>query len=202
MVQVKTATSADALELALHMRAQDKAEVWASDRQTPSEALRVAMQSSEVCRSLTIGGEVAAMWGVVASFAGARIVWLLTADVVNRHPLAFWRVFRDEVPRLLEKYPVLCNMVDARYRQAVRALASAGFTVHDPVPYGPDDLPFHFCIIRRDQDAHRNGEGAQARGSQAREERKAEEAKGRYLERGARPLRVRHHAQDRMEAPT
>jgi hypothetical protein len=199
MIEIRAATSADALELAQHMREADRQEVWAAERRTPLEALRFAMQVSEFCRCLRIDGEVAMLWGVARIIDQTWNIWLLTADVVDRKPLAFWRTFRSQLVELVRTYPVLCNMVDARYTKALEALRRVGFTVYPADPYGVDDQPFHFCIIRRAENANGTGTSAQGCSGEARKERQAEEAKGRYLERGARPLRVRRAQKERLE---
>lgn len=202
MIEVHITTPAEAEELADTMRLRDRQEVWTSDRQTPLEAIQVGMESSEICKSLRIDGELAAIWGVRPVADGVWIVWLLTSEVVDKRPIASWRIFRLEVAHLLERYPVLCNMVDSRYEQALRCLGRAGFTIGEAVPWGVDQHPFHFCIIRKDKYAARNGTRTQEGRSQTLTQWKTEEAKGRYLERGARPIRVRHPAQERVEAPT
>jgi hypothetical protein len=202
MVSVRNTTSADAVELACHMRGLDRQELWSSDRQTPAEALRIAIETSEVCRTLLIDGEVAAMFGVREMRPDVGLIWMLTSSTVDRKPFAFWRTMRTELLQLLRVYPALANMVDARYTQAVESLRRVGFTIHPSEPYGADALPFHFCIIRRFGNASRTGASAQGGRGEARKERQAEEAKGRYLERGARPIRVWHPQKARLEAAT
>ena len=202
MIGVQGATSQDALELAQNMREADRQELWAAERRTPLEALQFAMKASEVCRCLRVDGEVAMMWGIAPVFEQTWTVWLLTAEVVDRKPVAFWRTLRSQLVELLSFYPVLCNMVDARYLRALKALSRVCFTVYPAEAYGEDGLPFHFVIIRRGAHADRTGAGAQSRSVKICEERKTEEAKGRYLERGARPIRLRRHAQERLETST
>jgi len=201
MVRVRPHAALDGPELARRMRVRDCDEVWASDHQIPLEAIEVACCVSEFVRTIVIDGEIAAMFGVRAIRPEVGIIWLLTTDTVDRKPCAFWRTMKTELLRLLRVYPALANMVDARYTQAVESLRRVGFTVHPAESYGEDGLPFHFCVIRR---SNANCTGASAQGGRVEDgqERQTEEAKGRYLERGARPLRVRRHAQERLEAAT
>lgn len=153
-VSIVRATREHAIALAPTMRKADAAEVWASGRYSPQEALLESLRASAEAYTLLIDGEPAVMWGVVplptrtllAPPAGA--VWLLGGEAVTRHKRLFLRLSRVGLARLLERYPVLVNAVDARYVQAVRWLRWLGFTVGEAQPFGVAGLPFHPISIR------------------------------------------------------
>lgn len=194
------ATTEHALYLATHMRAEDRREVWCSDRQMPFTALVMSMQSSEIAMTTLINGQVAAIWGVIASpEPGAFIVWMLSSTVVDRYPVAFWRACKSELARLLRHYHVLCNFIDSSHIRAVCWARRLGFTVFPSEPYGPGGEPFHFVIMRESY-ADRHGESAQKCGWKARQGAKAQKEKGRNDQGGARPVCVRDVAKERLEA--
>jgi hypothetical protein len=202
-VQIVEATSAHAFELAARMRAEDRAEVWASDHQTAIEALEISSRGSEFARTLLINGEPAAIWGVraIEELDGVYVAWLLTADIVDRYPITFCRTAKAEIARILDRYPVICNMVDARYTKSLRWLGSLGFEVHDrqPLSFGPESLPFHLVVLRR-KHADRTRESTETSRGETLESAQAQEEEGRIDCGGKGPVRLWHHAQDRLEA--
>ncbi len=131
--------------VAAHLRAGDRAEVWASGRREPLDAIVRSVALSSHVWAGWIDGEPAAVFGVgPASLAsGVGVPWLLGAEILDRHPLALMEVSRDWLARVLTIYPHLENHVDARNRRALRWLDWLGFTIHAPEPHGPFGLPFH-----------------------------------------------------------
>lgn len=136
------------LAVARTMRKADRDEVAASDAQEPLQALQDSIDASEGCATFLIDGEPAAIFGVRvlrADFLGepvACVAWMLTSEVVNRHPILFAKSSRVVVPMLLERYGCLHNAIDARYGAALRWAEWVGFTVHPPEPFGAAGLPF------------------------------------------------------------
>jgi hypothetical protein len=66
----------------------------------------------------------------------------LTTPIVEQHPLAFVLYYRQEVRAMLKLFPVLENIVDADYTQAVKLMELVGFTVSDPQPMGKNGKMF------------------------------------------------------------
>lgn len=145
MVEVRRATLADAHDLAPRLRADDVAEVEASGGYAPLGALLASLEASEVAFALVIDGRVEALFGVAAP----GVVWLLGSDVLLRRPLALCRQARVWLPILLDRYPVLTNCVDARYRTALRLAEWLGFEIGPEEPFGIAGLPFRRIEIRR-----------------------------------------------------
>lgn len=150
-LEITRATENHAKALAPMMRPEDVAEVLASGGYTPESALADALGMSSESFAVMLGAEVAALFGVapVALLGGVGAVWMLTSRIVDECPVAFLRACRRELPRLLQRWPVLVNAIDARYSRALRWAAWAGFEVGDPVPFGTAGLPFHPIILRR-----------------------------------------------------
>lgn len=155
-IVITEATPEHARALALHMRAEDAAEAWASAGERPYEAVMSSLEASDVAFSAFLFSELAAMYGLCplrdgTVLGGSRTaaVWCLTTPAVNRYPKTFLKACRLVLPTLSERYPALINVVDARYAAAVRWAKWLGFSVQPPLPFGPENLPFHLVILRR-----------------------------------------------------
>jgi hypothetical protein len=151
-IHVEPATLEHALALAPRMRADDAAEVCASHDMTPLEALRSGLERSQPhAWAGFIDGELAAMFGLSrAPFLATSVCpWLLTSDVVERHPRAFWIACREVVRQWVTTHHELEQWVDARYTRALRWARRLGFQVEPAEPFGAHGLPFHRIHMRR-----------------------------------------------------
>lgn len=128
--------------VAARMRPADAAEVLASGRYGPREALEAGLKLSEMARTLFIGDEPLCMFGMVVA-GDWSIPWLLTTTLVDQHPLAFWRASKLVLAELRALYPLMQQMVDGRYTQALSWARRLGFRVDDAEPFGAAGLPFH-----------------------------------------------------------
>lgn len=156
-VRVKAALLEHAALLAPRMRPADAAEVKAALGMGPLAALRASIEASEVCCAAFFDGEIAAIWGCSPRpsiiFGQVGDAWLLTSDVVDRHPVTFMRYCRRELRRMLRFYPVLSNAIDARHEQALRWGKRLGFRFDPPEPLGFEGRPFcRFTVSREDAD--------------------------------------------------
>ncbi len=137
--------------LAPLMRAEDVAELRAGGL-TPLEGLLQSIEGSDVAQAVMVGGQVGAMFGV-GPLAGVneRVgqVWFLTGRLMSKHPAAFVRLARPAIASMLELYPVLFNVIDARYAAAVRWVKWLGFEVGEPQPFGPAGVLFVPARLRR-----------------------------------------------------
>lgn len=132
------------------VRSDDLVELAAVDM-TAREALELGLAVSFECWAALLDGEVACVWGVAPGFeAGKPAAWMLTGHLVEVRPIAFFKECRREVSRLLERYGVLCNFVDARYTRALEWARRLGFVVGPAEPYGPHNLPHHSICIRKE----------------------------------------------------
>jgi hypothetical protein len=138
-VQIVPATREHAINLAPRMRQEDIAEVWVGSHQEPLEHLTDSIERSVIARSALVGDQVACIWGVVAIslLTGTGQPWLLTSDLVERHPRHFMREVRRQLPEMLRMFPTLLNVTDARYTRAIRWLDRIGFQVSPPFLFGP-----------------------------------------------------------------
>jgi hypothetical protein len=138
-VELRKATRADCESLALRMRAADALEAKRSSGLGPLDVLLRSCEASDGGGgTLLIGGEIAALYGLVKDdiISHVAVPWLLTSDVVERHRLTFLRIAKVVVDRWSEKNPVLVQMVDDQYEGAKIFLRALGFKIYPPVPHG------------------------------------------------------------------
>lgn len=149
--EIVPATRAHAQELARHMRPADFLEVSASHESTVDETVEMSVRVSSEAWTLLIGDEVAAIWGVQPICAPARVglVWMLSADAIDEHPVLFWRLCKKEVARLMREWRTLFNWIDARYDASLRWAKRLGFELDEPRPHGRNGEPFRCAAIVR-----------------------------------------------------
>lgn len=126
------------------IRQADIDELWASNRVTPEEALRAGLRLSTSVWTGMVDGRPICMFGVVPAslLGGVGVPWMIGTTDIERHQHAFLRRCRPHVAHMRRLYTHLANMVDARNRVAMRWLRWLGFRLGEPVPHGPDGLPF------------------------------------------------------------
>lgn len=130
------ATAAHADYLRDNLRVGERHEI-ACLGATPAEALRGSLAGSIFARTGVVDGRIAAMWGCGGSLlGGVGEPWLLTTPEVERIPVRFVKVARDEARQMLGIFPVLSNYVSVQYRQACKMLEVIGFRLGDPVRIG------------------------------------------------------------------
>lgn len=79
--------------------------------------------------------------------AGIGSPWLLGTDEIKDHAKTFLKLNKQYVPRMLDLFPILMNVVDARHETAIRWLKHLGFRFDEqPISmgvWGEDFLRFH-----------------------------------------------------------
>lgn len=145
-VQVVPATELHARAIAQRMRAEDLAEV---EERYVLTWLLAGLRSSEFARAMLINGEVAMLFGVVASGGEQPVAWALTSRTVGRHLRTFLCACRTALAELLERYERLIGYVDVRFGAAVRWAKWLGFELGEPQSYGPASRPFYLISLRR-----------------------------------------------------
>ena len=137
------------IELSHTMRPADVRECWAANHYAPYDALKHSLYYTKRPFTGLYNGRVMCIWGVgkISYLSKEGIPWMLTSDLVDKH----YREFLRQGPKLVENIKkeavVLINMVDTRNRKSIKWLKWLGFTIHDPVPFGPDKMLFHPFIM-------------------------------------------------------
>lgn len=110
----------------------------------PHRILWRSYKRSFMTKTAFIDGDIAAVWGVGGTpLGGEGNPWLVTTEAVNKiSPLAFARIYQDEVIRMINIFPQLANYVDASYNKAIRLLDIVGFSLGEPEPMGKNGEMF------------------------------------------------------------
>lgn len=137
--------------VAENMRPADAAEVWASSRLTPLEALERSWRASDMSAVVSVNGEPCAMLGlVVSSILGDEgIPWLLSTEQALKHKREFLKLVPGVISEMLSSCSYLFNYVHCENTVSTKWLKRIGFTMCDPAPYGPDGELFLKFHIRR-----------------------------------------------------
>lgn len=149
-IEIRRATEADAERLAKTLRAADRAELFAATGKPSGLVVKEAVAASDEPIVGLIDGELACIFGIELEDALLRrgCVWMLTSDVVERHPLRFLRAVRAVMPQVTADYDYLFNHVYVKNTTAIHWLKWLGFEMHDPHPSGPFNDHFHFFDMR------------------------------------------------------
>jgi hypothetical protein len=134
---IRDAVPEDIDLLAQTMREADRRELWALDRITPGDALRMSLEAAVRAYTVKTGaGEVICMFGVgplggMLGFTGCP--WMLGSDLLERPEISreFIRRSREWARTLEMGFTLLVNRVHAENRLAVRWLKWLGFTFAD-----------------------------------------------------------------------
>lgn len=142
-VEIVPATLAYAARIGNNLREADRIEVERVGL-LARRAVKSSFRASVWSRVALVDGVPAAIWGITGSFLGeVGRPWLLTTpDAKKISPLAFARIYRGEVVRMLASFQKLENAVDASYTGAVRLLELTGFTLSEPFPFGESGAMF------------------------------------------------------------
>lgn len=131
--------------LAKHMRGPDRAELAAAGFGDAAMALNMSVRASLFVRTVFVPEGIACIYGVssISLLQGEGSPWMLGTDQIRRHAKSFMRESAAVIEEMHGIFPRLSNVVDARNRWAVRWLRHAGFTIREPIPYGPEGFLFH-----------------------------------------------------------
>ena len=155
-VTLEPATTAHAAELAPALCLADLAEVWALGYFDAYDALRQSLEASTLAWAARIGGELAAVFGVVPlatdSLLGANrmgCVWLLTGRAVAASPMAFWRALRAGVRMVLAAagHDTLTNAIDERHAAALSTWERLGVHWVGVEPVAQPGLQFRRFVL-------------------------------------------------------
>lgn len=134
-----------------NMRKEDVAEIWASHRHLPYDALMNGWEVSDYSTVVLADKEPICMFGLSKGdlLSGSGVVWLLGCDLARKHKRAFLQISKPIVDEMLTICPRISNMVHAENKASIRWLKWLGFIIEEPVPYGPDKELFHYFYLER-----------------------------------------------------
>lgn len=136
--------------LAPLLRADDKAEVWAAQGNSPQAALEQGLKTSILCYTAWLDEKPLAMFGVTPDQAlmeeagiNYGTIWFLGSDEATQDPKAFMRLSRTWLNKLKQHFDFLGNVVDERNKTHVRWIRAMGFEFVKIHPrYGIENRPF------------------------------------------------------------
>ena len=144
----RTTVLQDVRYVADHMRQEDAAECQAQSGSSPPESLLYCYLNSKPCMTMiSRHGYPMGMWGVIRESKTSGRIWMLGCQSMlddERDKRTFLRQSKLELIKVLEQYPVLFNVVDARNEIHVRWLQWMGFTFIQKHPeWGPESRLFY-----------------------------------------------------------
>lgn len=95
----------------------------------PAEGLEQAYESSALCWTILVDGNVAGMFGCSGDAGGTGCAWLTTAPGIAKVRLRFIRQSRQYIERMLERHRVLTSWAHAENKPLLAWLQWSGFRV-------------------------------------------------------------------------
>ena len=97
---------------------------------TPLRALWASYRKSVYCKSIFIGNEIVAIFGLAGSiFGDTGNPWLICAPAVEDYPFRTAFVYKRELQEMQKMFPVLEEYVPADNEKSIRLLTLMGFKV-------------------------------------------------------------------------
>lgn len=140
------------------MREQDETECRACSGDSADHSLQYGFETSELCWVMLYDDEPVVCFGCgsyTPLFKDIGVPWALATNLIEderRAKLAWARIGKNYVSKMLDRFYYLENYVDARNTKSLNWLNWCGFTVaSEPQPYGVSGLPFYkFYKFRED----------------------------------------------------
>lgn len=107
-------------------------------------------RKSLTCKTVFVGEEIVAIWGVTGTFLG-RIgrPWFVASPFVEDYPTRLAFSYRRELKNMLKFFPVLEDWVSAEDRKTIRLLEILGFKFGEPQPMGDNKIMFMKATLER-----------------------------------------------------
>lgn len=153
-VSIRPLQAGDIDHIAANMRVPDAAEVIAI--RGPGISLKAALAEcvlvSSYCWVAATRVEPFAIFGVmpVSLLHGIGAPWMLGTALAAKFPRVLVKEGRRYSLRMLEAYPYLVNVVDARYASSIKWLRHIGYTVFEAEPYGGRGELFHRFEMKKE----------------------------------------------------
>lgn len=137
--------------IADNMREADVAEVWASGRYTPLEALEVSVKNSKKSAVAYVDDVPLVIFGVVSRgfLSDVGVPWMLSVTQSMKYKRQFFELSPQVVDDMLNVCPKLVNRVHTKNKLSIRWLKWLGFTIEDPKPIKATGELFHKFHMER-----------------------------------------------------
>lgn len=136
-IKILDTTAAHIRDMAATMH-PDSAETALKLGVTPGQALWRSFRQSIYCKSAFIDGKIAAIWGLGGELYGnIGKAWLIVTEDVEEHPFKVAFIYRSELRKMQELYPVLEDYLDENNEKSARMLKIMGFEISkNKIPLG------------------------------------------------------------------
>lgn len=144
------ATREHAYRLGPVMRDEDVVEVYSMTGMLPVEAVEASINASSNAWACYFGNDIACVFGIspVNMANGVMAPWALTAEIVDRYPILFYKTSRQVIDWMRAHFPTLVNRIEARNGKAIAWARRVGFDVADPlVATSPNGYDYRYCHI-------------------------------------------------------
>jgi hypothetical protein len=140
-ITIKKTTAQHIGEMALVMQEQS-AEIARKMGCDPKKLLWQSYRRSFMCKSVFINGKIAAIFGISGVLYGETgQPWLIMSDEVNNYPFKVAFIYRKELEKFQNMFPVLEDYVDESNEKAIRMLELMKFNVSkNIIPFGEANL--------------------------------------------------------------
>lgn len=156
MICIKKATIQDALFVSKNLRDTDKRELKRAGKTNYEQAVLDSVRISPFAFAALEDGVPLCVFGLLPDgvLSIRARVWMLGTNAINENKKEFVKTCRTVISEMLDIYPVLYNIVDANYPQAIRLLKflDASFGGEITLDTG---APFLFFEIRRTNHVYR-----------------------------------------------
>jgi hypothetical protein len=97
----------------------------------PRRLLWQSYKRSFMCKSVFINGKIAAIFGISGVLYGdVGMPWLILSDEVNEYPFRVAFMYKRELNKMQEMFPILQDYVDETNKKAIRMLELMGFQIN------------------------------------------------------------------------
>lgn len=128
-IEIRNTYPYDLREMAQAMTADSK-DVAERLGYTPLKALWSSYRKSIICKTALINGKVSAIWGCYGVlFADTGQPWLIVAPSVEDYPFRTAFIYKKELEKMQELFPILEEFVPADNEKSIRLLQLMGFHV-------------------------------------------------------------------------
>ena len=145
MIEISRPTSADVEHIITHLCAADTAEVWASHRHTPKQAVESSVGVSDYVSVARHDGVPIGVYGLVVRdiLMGEGVPWMLTTDGMRNAGRELLTITPRGIDQMFRVCARLSNYVYVENKMSIRWLRRLGFTMEPPVPVGVGGEMFH-----------------------------------------------------------
>ena len=145
MNNIRIATFADGVEVAKHIRDDDRREVEGLG-QSPALIPFWLLTGEHPTAFFSDEGKIAGAAGIHREENNVGRIWMLCTDVIHDQPIKFVRQAKSWLRSVEPDYSLLWNLADARNHTHQKLLKHLGFKAIRSIAYGKDQLIYNEIV--------------------------------------------------------